>query len=70
MKIKVNDKGVLIPKTYLEGIEEVEIKKENGLILIIPITDTDPIRKLGENPVACGIPDASENHDRYLYNNV
>lgn len=69
MKVKVTDKGVLIPKAYFEGVEEVEVKKENGLVLIVPITDTDPILKLGKDPVACGIPDASENHDKYLYNN-
>ncbi len=54
MKIKVTDKGIVIPKTYLEGIEEVEVKKENGLILIVPITDIDPISGLGKNPVECG----------------
>ena len=70
MKVKVTDKGLVIPKTYLEGIEEVEIKKENGLILIVPITDIDPISELGKNPVECGSPDASEKHDQYIYNNL
>ena len=68
MKVKVNNEGVVIPKRYLEGVEEVEIKKENGLILVIPITEDDPIFELGKNPVACGLPDASEQHDKYLYN--
>lgn len=70
MKVRVTDEGVIIPKTYLEGIEEVEIKKENGLILIVPITDIDPILELGKNPVNCGTPDASEKHDRYIYDNL
>lgn len=68
MKVKVTDKGVVIPKTFLEGIEEVEIKKENGLILIVPITEIDPISELGKNPIECGLPDAAEQHDKYLYN--
>lgn len=70
MKVKVTDKGVVIPNTYFEDIEEVEIKKENGLILIVPINDADPISELGKNPVACGTSDASEKHDKYLYDNV
>jgi hypothetical protein len=67
MKVKVTNDGVVIPKIYFEGVEEVEIKKENGLIMVIPITDVDPIFELGKNPVVCGIPDASEQHDKYLY---
>lgn len=67
MKAKVTDKGVVIPKKYLEGISEVEIKKENGFIMVIPITDDDPILELGKNPVVCGVSDASEDHDKYLY---
>jgi len=66
MKVKVNNEGVIIPKTYLEGVEEVEVKKENGLILVIPITEDDPILELGKNPVTCGLSDASEHHDKYL----
>lgn len=69
MKIKVSDRGVVIPKTYLEGGEEVEIKKVNGLLLIVPITDIDPISELGKNPIECGLSNASGNHDKYLYNN-
>jgi len=67
MKLKVTDKGVTVPKTYLEGIEEVEIKKDNGIILLIPISDTDPNQGLGKNPVSCGVRDASNKHDKYIY---
>lgn len=67
MKVKVSDNGVIVPKTYFEGVDEVEIRKENGLILLVPISDGDPIFKLGEAPVTCGVSDASENHDKYLY---
>ncbi|MBM4296768.1 MAG: hypothetical protein FJ143_03415 [Deltaproteobacteria bacterium] len=67
MKAKVTDKGVVIPKEFLEGIEEVEIRKADNLLVIVPTTKNDPILGLGENPVKCGVPDASERHDQYLY---
>ncbi|MFQ5674348.1 MAG: hypothetical protein ACE5G1_00500 [bacterium] len=67
MKLKVTDKGLVIPKIYLEGISEVEIKKENGVIVVVPITDSDPIFELGKKPVVCGSSNASEEHDKYLY---
>ena len=66
MKAKVTKEGVLVPKKLLKGIEEVEIRKENGLILVVPLTD-DPILQLGSAPVEDEIEDASENHDRYIY---
>ena len=67
MKTKVTDQGVLIPKRLLEGVDEVEIRKENNLILIVPITAGDPILELGKQPIADDVTDASEHHDRYLY---
>jgi len=35
--------------------------------VIVPTTKSDPILALGQHPVDCGIADASERHDRYLY---
>ena len=68
MKAKVTEKGIVIPKELLEGIEEVEIRKEDHRIVVVPtIEGSDPILDLGKHPVACGTPDASEQHDRYLY---
>ena len=68
MKAKVTEKGVVIPKELLEGIEEVEIRKEDHRIVVVPtIEGGDPILDLGKHPVACGAPDASEQHDRYLH---
>lgn len=67
MKLKVTAEGVVIPKEFLEGFQEVEVYKKNGFILIIPATERDPILELGKHPVACGLSDASENHDKYLY---
>ncbi len=66
MKIKVTDQGVIVPKKFLKGIKEVEIRRENNLILVVPVTD-DPIFQLGSRPVSEEIEDASENHDAYLY---
>jgi hypothetical protein len=67
MKTKVTEQGVLVPKRLLEGIEEVEIRKENGLILIVPVVSRDPVFNIGKHPVEDGITDASVNHDRYIY---
>ena len=76
MKARVTDEGVLIPKTLLGGVEEVEIRKEEGFIVILLTDDvtaadwqgvTDPILGLGLAPVECGAADASENLDHYLY---
>jgi len=66
MKAQVNEHGVLIPKELLEGVNEVEIRKEDNLIVVIPTTKIDPILDLGKNPVPCGASDASEEHDKYL----
>ncbi len=63
-----------------EGSGEVEIFEEPGRLLISPVGGAgeagkegagereDPILSLGEDPVEDdGAPDASLNHDRYLY---
>ena len=66
MKTKVTEQGVLVPKKFFKGIKEVEIRKENDLIVVVPIID-DPILQLGSNPVSDDLEDASENHDQYIY---
>lgn len=66
MKTKVTEQGVLVPKKFFKGIEEVEIRKENDLVVVVPITD-DPILQLGKQPVSDETEDASENHDKYIY---
>jgi len=66
MKAKVTKQGVLIPKRMLKGVEEVEVRKEKHLILVVPVSD-DPIFGLGENPVRNELNDASTDHDKYLY---
>jgi virulence-associated protein VagC len=66
MKAKVTERGVLVPKKYFKGIDEVEIRKENGYVVVEPVAD-DPILQLGKRPVADNLEDASENHDQYIY---
>ena len=67
MRTKVTADGLLIPKTLLEGIEEVEIRQEHGLLVIVPVTPRDPILTLGAEPVESELEDASVHHDDYLY---
>ena len=67
MRTKVTEHGVLIPKLLLEGIDEVEIRKEQNVIVVVPVTADDPIPWLGKQPIALDVDDPSVNHDRYLY---
>lgn len=66
MKTKVTEQGVVVPKKFLKGIKEVEIRKDDGVILVVPVSE-DPILALGSQPIADEITDASQHHDRYLY---
>ena len=36
MRTKVTDEGVVIPKELLTGITEVEIRRQNGIIVVVP----------------------------------
>ncbi len=72
MKIKVTEEGLLIPKRLLEGFDEVDIRKRNGVIVVSPaspISPDDPIFNLGKNPIEddLGMEDASVNLDKYIY---
>ena len=67
MRTEVTDQGLLVPKHLLEGVKEVEIRKENNVILIIPFPSQDPILRLGQNPITDDVTDASVSHDRYIY---
>jgi hypothetical protein len=68
MNAEVTKQGVLIPKSLFEGIEEVEIRKENDFILVMPVASNDPVFNIGEHPIEDKITDASVNHDKYIYN--
>ncbi|MBM4167268.1 MAG: hypothetical protein FJ218_10185, partial [Ignavibacteria bacterium] len=61
------ERGVLIPKRMFNGVKEVEIKKEDNAVIVIPIDEDDLIFKLGKNPISSGMTDGSINHDKYLY---
>lgn len=67
MKSKVTEQGVTIPKEWFDGADEVEIRREDGVIVLVPLGAADPIWNLGRAPVADEIPDASTNLDKYLY---
>jgi hypothetical protein len=67
MRTKVSENGVVIPRELLEGVTEVDIRKQNGIIVVVPAGKDDPIYDIGKNPVVSGVSDASENLDIYLY---
>lgn len=67
MRTKVTESGVLIPKEWLEGIDEVEIQQAQNMIIVVPVPRGDPILDLGKQPVTLDVDDAAVNHDRYLY---
>jgi hypothetical protein len=67
MRIVVTKQGVLIPKSWLPDVSEVDIQKDEEVILVKPSSTRDSIQGLGADPVECGSPDGSEHHDRYLY---
>ncbi len=67
MKARVTEEGVVIPKKFLKGVKEVEIRQEGDVVVVFPKSKEDSLFKLGRNPVACNAPDASENLDEYIY---
>jgi hypothetical protein len=68
MRTKVTEKGVLIPKEWLEGIDEVDIQQTQNMIIVVAVQADDPILTLGTQPILLDVEDASLHHDRYLYN--
>jgi virulence-associated protein VagC len=67
MKARVTEEGVVIPKKFLKGVKEVEIRQEGDVVVVFPKSREDSLFKLGRNPVPCNAPDASENLDEYIY---
>jgi virulence-associated protein VagC len=39
MLTKVTEEGVIIPKELLEGVTEVDIRKQDGIIVVVPTGD-------------------------------
>ena len=56
---------MLIPKDWFADATEVEIRKEDGCVIIIALND--PVFNLGKQPVKTGVKDASENLDAQSY---
>ena len=67
MTTKVTEQGLLVPKDLLLNVDEVEIRKEHDIIIIIPAMTKDPIFELGQQPVTADVDDASVKHDIYLH---
>jgi virulence-associated protein VagC len=65
--MKVTEQGVLVPRELLRGADEVEIREEDGVVVIAPVETADPIFEFGKDPVKIGVDDASVNLDHYLY---
>jgi len=49
MTARVTEQGLLIPKDLLEGFDEVEVRREDHQLLILPVSE-DPILHLGREP--------------------
>jgi len=48
-------------------VKEVEVRQQNGVIILVPIGAKDPIFDIGKHPVKSGVKDGSINHDKYIY---
>lgn len=66
-KTRVTEHGVIIQREWFSGVEEVEVRRQNGAIVIVPLLSGDPIDSLGKHPVDDELTDASTNADGYLY---
>jgi virulence-associated protein VagC len=50
MKVKVTEQGITVPKEFFVGVEEVEIRRENGWIVMVPTQSSVNRRMLGLHP--------------------
>ena len=46
MKIKVTAQGVTIPKSLLPDVDEVDIRRRNGVIEVAPVDADAPLPEL------------------------
>ena len=67
MKTRVTDEGIVIPRHLLGDMAEVEILEGEGMLIVVPVHDEDPIFQLGKHPVTAEVTDGSEKLDHYLY---
>jgi len=68
MKTRVTEEGLLVPKHWLQGVDEVDIRRERNVIVIVPVVSQDPIFNLGRHPVTVDVDNASVQHDAHLDN--
>ena len=45
MRAKVTDQGITIPKSLLPNVDEVDIRKRNGMIEVVPVEADAPFIK-------------------------
>lgn len=72
-RVKVTDEGVVIPREWFADVDEVELRRENGRVVVDPvrIPKNDPVWNLGKYPVDLDGPtDVSVNHDKYVYDDL
>lgn len=63
---KVTAKGVLVPKEFFPGVDEVDVVRDNGAVVLTPRRKHDPVLEFGRHPLNDDLTDASENLDHYL----
>jgi hypothetical protein len=65
MKTKVTEQGVLIPKQWLKYVDEVEIRFDHEIILVIPIraTVSKITRHLSDTSPTSSSPSITSIHD-------
>jgi hypothetical protein len=67
MKTRVTEQGIIIPRDMLDGLDEVEIRRHDGMIIIVAAGAHDRIFDIGKDPIDTEVTDASVNHDSYIY---
>lgn len=67
MRTKVTEQGVVLPKQWFEGVDEVEIRRESDCVIVAPAKGRDSLLNLGKHPIRADVNDASVNVDSYLY---
>jgi hypothetical protein len=66
MRAQVTDQGVVIPRSMLPEADEVEIRRENGRV-VVEAVPPGSIWDLGREPLPDDLADGSVAHDHYLY---
>lgn len=79
-RLPVTDQGVTIPKVWFGDATQVELRKDQGVVVVQPldvvpeppptvgpVPPDDPLWRLCENLSDIDVTDASMNLDKYLY---